>query len=53
MNLLASAAVFGVLTLAVSGGLLGDLVGIQEATPVPILLPVGHDDMHKHDHPPT
>jgi len=41
MNLLASAAAFGVLTLAVSGGPLGDLVGIPEAIPVPILLPVG------------
>jgi RND superfamily putative drug exporter len=41
MNLLASAAAFGVLSLAVSGGPLGDLVGIPEATPVPILLPVG------------
>ena len=41
MNLLASAAAFGVLALAVSGGPLGDLVGIPEATPVPILLPIG------------
>ncbi len=41
MNLLASAAAFGVLALAVNGGPLGDLVGIPEATPVPILLPVG------------
>jgi RND superfamily putative drug exporter len=41
MNLLASAAAFGVLTLAVSGGPLGDLVGIPEATPVPILIPIG------------
>ena len=41
MNLLASAAAFGVLTLAVSGGPLGDVVGIPEATPVPILLPIG------------
>ncbi|MCW2762555.1 MAG: family transporter [Marmoricola sp.] len=41
MNLLASAAAFGVLTLAASGGPLGDLVGISEATPVPILLPIG------------
>jgi RND superfamily putative drug exporter len=41
MNLLASAAAFGVLTLAVSGGPLGDLVGIPQATPVPILLPIG------------
>jgi len=41
MNVLASAAAFGVLTLAVSGGPLGDLVGIPQATPVPILLPIG------------
>jgi len=41
MNLLASAAAFGVLTLAVNGGPLGELVGIPEATPVPILLPIG------------
>lgn len=41
MNLLASAAAFGVLSVAVSGGPLGDLVGIPEATPVPILLPIG------------
>ena len=41
MNLLASVAAFGVLTLAVSGGPLGDLVGIPERTPVPILLPIG------------
>jgi RND superfamily putative drug exporter len=41
MNLLSSAAAFGVLTLAVNGGPLGDLVGIPEAIPVPILLPVG------------
>jgi RND superfamily putative drug exporter len=41
MNLLASAAAFGVLALATSGGWLGDLFGIPEATPVPILLPIG------------
>ena len=41
MNVLASAAAFGVLALAVSGGWLGDLVGIPQATPVPILLPIG------------
>jgi putative drug exporter of the RND superfamily len=41
MNLLASAAAFGVLALAVSGGPLGDLVGIPEATPVPLQLPIG------------
>lgn len=41
MNLLASAAAFGVLALAVSGGALGELVGIPESTPVPIQLPIG------------
>ncbi len=41
MNLLASAAAFGVLALAVNGGPLGELVGIEEAIPVPIQLPVG------------
>jgi len=41
MNLLSSAAAFGVLALAVNGGPLGDLVGIPEAIPVPILLPIG------------
>ena len=41
MNLLASAAAFGVLALAVSGGALGELVGIPEGTPVPIQLPIG------------
>jgi RND superfamily putative drug exporter len=41
MNLLASAAAFGLLTLAVDGGPLGTLVGIPEQTPVPILIPVG------------
>jgi RND superfamily putative drug exporter len=41
MNLLASAGAFGVLALAVSGGWLGDLVGIPESIPVPIQLPIG------------
>jgi len=41
MNLLASAAAFGILTLAVNGGPLGDLVGIPDRTPVPILIPIG------------
>ncbi len=41
MNVLASAAAFGVLALAVNGGWLGDLVGIPEATPVPLQLPIG------------
>jgi RND superfamily putative drug exporter len=41
MNVLATSAAFGVLALATSGGRLGDLVGIPEATPVPIQLPIG------------
>jgi putative drug exporter of the RND superfamily len=41
MNVFATAAAFGVLALAVNGGPLGDLVGIPEATPVPIQLPIG------------
>jgi RND superfamily putative drug exporter len=41
MNVLATSAAFGVLAVAVSGGWLGDLVGIPEATPVPIQLPIG------------
>jgi putative drug exporter of the RND superfamily len=41
MNLLATGAAFGVLALATGGGPLGDLIGIPEATPVPIQLPIG------------
>jgi putative drug exporter of the RND superfamily len=41
MNLLAASVAFGVLALAVSGGPLGDLVGIPEETPIPIQLPIG------------
>ena len=41
MNLLATGAAFGVLALATGGGPLGDLVGIPDATPVPIQLPIG------------
>jgi putative drug exporter of the RND superfamily len=41
MNVLATAAAFGVLAVAVSGGRLGDLLGIPEQTPVPIQLPIG------------
>jgi putative drug exporter of the RND superfamily len=41
MNLLATGAAFGVLALATGGGPLGDLVGIPEATPVPMQLPIG------------
>jgi RND superfamily putative drug exporter len=41
MNLLAASVALGVLALAVSGGPLGDLVGIPEETPIPIQLPIG------------
>ncbi len=41
MNLLASAAAFGVVALAVNRGPVGDLVGIPEAVPVPMQLPIG------------
>ena len=41
MNLLATSVALGVLALAVSGGPLGDLVGIPEETPIPIQLPIG------------
>jgi RND superfamily putative drug exporter len=41
MNVLASAAAFGVLALAANGGRFGELVGIPEETPVPIQLPIG------------
>jgi RND superfamily putative drug exporter len=41
MNLLSSAAAFGVVALAVNGGPIGDLVGIPEAVPVPMQLPIG------------
>ncbi len=41
MNLLATSVAFGVLALAVSGGPLGELVGIPEETPIPIQLPIG------------
>jgi RND superfamily putative drug exporter len=41
MNVLATAAAFGVLALAVSGGRLGGLLGIPEQTPVPMQLPIG------------
>jgi putative drug exporter of the RND superfamily len=41
MNLLSSAAAFGVVALAVNGGPIGQLVGIPEAVPVPMQLPIG------------
>jgi len=40
MNLLSVGAAFGVLTLASNGGLLGDLLGIDGAVPVPPFIPV-------------
>ena len=41
MNVLASAAAFGILALAANGGWFGELVGIPAETPVPIQLPIG------------
>jgi RND superfamily putative drug exporter len=40
MNLLSIGAAYGVVSLAVSGGWLGDLIGIEEATPVPGFIPM-------------
>ena len=40
MNILSIAAAYGVMTLAANGGWLGDLVGIENATPVPAWLPM-------------
>lgn len=40
MNLFSISAALGVMTLAVSGGPLGDLIGIPEAIPVPIMMPM-------------
>ena len=40
MNLLSIGAAYGVMSLAASGGWLGDLIGIDEATPVPAWLPM-------------
>jgi RND superfamily putative drug exporter len=40
MNILSIAAAYGVMTLAGNGGWLGELVGIEEATPVPGWLPM-------------
>jgi RND superfamily putative drug exporter len=40
MNLLSIAASYGVMSLAANGGWLGDLVGIEDATPVPAWLPM-------------
>jgi RND superfamily putative drug exporter len=40
MNLLSIGAAYGVMSLAANGGWLGDLVGIEDATPVPAWLPM-------------
>jgi RND superfamily putative drug exporter len=40
MNLLSIGAAYGVMALAASGGWLGNLVGIEGATPVPAWLPM-------------
>jgi RND superfamily putative drug exporter len=40
MNLLSLSAALGVMTLAVNGGPLGDLIGIPEPTPLPIFMPM-------------
>ena len=40
MNLFSISAALGVMTLAVNGGPLGDLVGIPEVTPIPIMMPM-------------
>ena len=40
MNLLSIGAAYGVMALAAGGGRLGDLVGIEDATPVPAWLPM-------------
>jgi putative drug exporter of the RND superfamily len=40
LNLLGIAAAYGVIAVAVQGGWLGQLVGIPEATPVPVFVPI-------------
>jgi RND superfamily putative drug exporter len=40
MNILSIAAAYGVMTLAANGGRFGDLVGIENPTPVPAWLPM-------------
>jgi putative drug exporter of the RND superfamily len=40
LNLLGIAAAYGVIAMAVQGGWLGRLVGIPEATPVPVFVPI-------------
>jgi putative drug exporter of the RND superfamily len=40
LNLLGIAAAYGIIAVAVQGGWLGQLVGIPEATPVPVFVPI-------------
>lgn len=40
MNLLSIGAAYGVVSLSVNGGWVGDLIGIEEATPVPGFIPM-------------
>jgi RND superfamily putative drug exporter len=40
MNLLSIGAAYGVIALAATGGWFGELVGIHDATPVPVWLPM-------------
>ncbi|MBI5090087.1 MAG: MMPL family transporter, partial [Actinobacteria bacterium] len=40
MNVLAIGAAYGVMSLALSGGWFGGLIGISESTPVPVWLPM-------------
>jgi RND superfamily putative drug exporter len=40
MNLLAIGASYGVISIAAQGGWLGQLIGIHEATPVPVFVPI-------------
>ncbi|HYD09577.1 MAG TPA: MMPL family transporter [Acidimicrobiales bacterium] len=40
MNLLSIGAAYGIVSLSVNGGWVGDLIGIEEATPVPGFIPM-------------
>jgi len=40
MNLLSIGAAYGIVSLSVSGGFVGDLIGIEEPTPVPGFIPM-------------
>ena len=40
MNLLSIGAAYGVITLAISGGWLGEAIGIHQATPIPVWVPI-------------